>query len=67
MRSQKQLNTATKAHLAALHVVALEAADEEADVVARLPLVQLLLEHLHACKTVGAICEGGPGCRRAGN
>jgi hypothetical protein len=35
-------------HLAAHDVVALDAAQQQAHVVARLPLVQLLLEHLHA-------------------
>src|SRR5690348_7867255 len=35
-------------HLAALHIVALDAAQEAADVVARLPFVEQLLEHLHA-------------------
>lgn len=35
-------------HLPALHIVALDAADEQAHIVACLSLVQLLLEHLHA-------------------
>lgn len=49
-------------HLPALHIVALEAADEQAHIVARLPLIQLLLEHLHACGASGEH-HGGRGAR----
>ncbi len=40
-------------HLPALHVLALDRAEEAADVVARPAVVQRLLEHLHACGCVG--------------
>lgn len=35
--------------LAAQHVLPLDAAHQQPHVVARLPLIQALLEHLHAC------------------
>ena len=40
---------AAAAHLPPLHGVALDAAAEQAYIVARLPLIQALLEHLNAC------------------
>jgi hypothetical protein len=37
-------------HLPAAHVVSLQAAQQDAGVVARLAEIHLLLEHFHACK-----------------